>query len=240
MPSHDEDIDDIMSSILQRQHGGTPPATVHSGKPKKKPKLYVQDQTYAKQKSSVFDTPAEPIRAPRRKMKLKRSFKITLLIVFVVLAIGGAGFVFREQIQTAVDDLLAPSSPFSQELKDETGFPLYYPTDLPPGFKFDTSTIKQPETGVVIYAVTDESGKTVNFTLQSQPSGLNLDPLLAVLKDIREINTPLGTAKRGIAESENREIVNLLTGKTWILVNTPAETISNEEMDALLNSLRQG
>lgn len=239
---HDEDIDDIMSSILQRQRGSAP-SYQPQAQPRRKKKP--QQHPVPKPRPSILDEPAPAYTSvsktpprPRRKLKLKKSVKIGLSVAIVVLILGGLIFAFRKPLGSAIGNLLAPPSPFSQEVREKAGFPLFYPTKLPGSFKIESDSVKQPESGVVIYAITDDDGKRININLQKQPEGINLDPLYNVLEDIQELDTKFGKVKTGVS-TESVQITNILTGKTWIIVNAAKDTLTQDELIKLINNLRE-
>ncbi len=239
MPTHDydEDIDNIMASIQKRQQG--PSDSMQAIKPAPKVQPYQHDKEkphYSKPKSK---TPSLPIQQHlNRRHKFKKSFKITLVILFTLLGCGAASVAFKDKISASIENLMAPPSPFTQETLEKAGYTLYYPTRLPGSFKMEKNSISQTEGKVIIYAITDNDGKRLNITLQDKPAGLNLDPLYEVMSDITEIETDYGTIKIGKPNDEERELANIVTEKTWIIFSSPIGTLTPQQYTEIINSLK--
>ena len=168
--------------------------------------------------------------------KKRYVFVPLFLIVFAV-----SGIYLRQPLTSKVASLMAPPSPFSQQLVENIGFPLYYPTKMPAGFKFETKSIEAAE-GVVMYVISDDNNKIVSFSMQSQTEGMTTDSAINSLKankDSRKLNTPVGEGSVGTNEEEKLTIANVLTGKTWVLINMPEGTLSNADIDLIFSSLKQ-
>ena len=174
--------------------------------------------------------------------RTKSGFKMRYVVMpLMVIALGVAGFFFRQPITSAITSLMAPPSPFSQQLIENIGFPIYYPTKMPAGFKFEVKSIEAAE-GVVMYVISDDNNKIISFSLQSQTEGMTTDSAINSLKankDSRKLNTPVGEGAVGTNEEEKLTIANVLTGKTWVLINMPEGTLSNSDIDLVLSSLKQ-
>lgn len=240
----DDDLNDFMANLINGQSSG-------DNKPKNHGRVFIKHRQ--KNSNKQFDQPAPREQSsyrqsypetkpqkqpktpkPKRQFKLKKGVKKTLVTIpLVLLVIVGGYFLWRGPISS----FLQPDSPFSQEQKDTMRVPLYYPTKLPGSFKIDSSTITKPEDGVIVYALTDDSSKRINITLQRQTSTLNLDPLYAILTDTKEIDTNFGKVKIGTS-AENFEIANILTGQTWVIINSTKGTIDESDMKSLINSLK--
>lgn len=238
MPSHqDDDIDDIMSSILQGRPSNTP-LLPKQPKQKPQPKPIQPRRSILDTPSPAYSVPKKAPKSPRKPFKLKKSVKVSIIIVTAILALGAVGFVLRKPVGSFVSDLLAPPSPFSAEVTEKAGFPLYYPTKLPAGYKIETDSVRQPEEGVVIYAITTDDGKRFNINLQKKPAGLNLDPLYNALTEIKETDTKFGKVKTGTS-GEGMQITNILTDQSWIIINSSKDTLTQEDLVKLVNSLRE-
>lgn len=229
MPRQD-DVDDFMASIL----GGSPA-------PAPKPKASVFSRKHEEHKQQHTQAPhhAHAKRAyqttePKRTRSSKKVLRFFLMLLVVTAVTGGGYLLWRGPIS----GLLEPKSPFSTKIQENMGVPLYFPTKLPGSFKIETDSITQPEGGVVLYAITDDDGKRINITLQKQPGGISLDPLYAALQNARDIQTKFGSIKTGTT-SENVDVTNILTGKTWVLINTPKDTLKDEQLISLIDSLKE-
>lgn len=131
--------------------------------------------------------------------------------------------------------LLKPKSPFSQELVDKMKIPLYYPTKLSNGYKMEINSITQPENNIVLYAITNDSGKKINISIQKQPEDINLEPLYKNLSNSRDLKTKFSSAK--IGDSDNMTISNIMTGQSWLIITTEKNTLNDSEFTNLINSL---
>lgn len=229
--SDGDDVDDFMAGILS----GAAPARPLS-QPAKRPVRHAPERpaTPRPPRSPLKSTPAARIPATP-KPRMKRGLKV-FLIIFAIVIIAAPLFylAWRGPIQA----LLLPKSPFSAEQQEKMGIPLYYPTKLTGTFKFELNSITQPESDVILYAITDDTGKKINMTIQKQPEGISLDPLYAALQNIQDLDTQFGSAKTGTS-TEGIDITNILTGKSWIIINAQKDTITQDELIQLINSLKE-
>lgn len=215
---HHNDVDDIMASIMG---GKTTPVK----KSPKRPVFKPAQEVNSSHKQSVAHSNSEPRR------RRHRSLIVFVAIFIAVTAIVGLAWKFL------LSDVLQPKSPFSEEMTSKMEVPLYYPTKLPGTFKMELGSIVQPEDKAVVYAITDEVGKKVNVSLQRQPQDINLDPFYAVLSDIKEVDTKFGKVKVGKSE-ENIDIANVLTGQTWIIINSASGTLDDAALATIIDGLR--
>lgn len=230
--SRDDDVDDFMASLMTDE-----PAT-----PAKRPGLRrtFQKQPKAESESKPLQRPepkqsapkTQPRRNPARPKKGIWRPVLTLVVVAGIIASGI--FLWNGPVSS----LLEPRSPFSAEAQEKMGIPLYFPTKMPGTFKIETESITQPESGVVIYAVTDDDGKRINITLQKQPDGLSLDPLYAVLQDAQDVDTKFGSVKIGTS-SDNITVANVLTDETWVIINSADGSLTPDVLQTLVNSFKQ-
>jgi len=182
---------------------------------------------------------SEPLAMPLpERTKQSGGFKKRYIVMpILIIALGLGGFFLKQPIAS----LMAPPSPFSEQLIQNIGFPLYYPTKLPSGFKIELNSI-EASSGVAVYVISDDSGKIISLSLQEQLESLSLDSAVQSLKateNTRKLITPVGEAAIGINKEEARQFISVLTGKTWILINTPENTLSDADLDLILNSLKQ-
>ncbi len=226
---YDDDIDDIMASIMQ----GKPavPAAVKEGskKPAKRTSG-TQNAPRQKKQTHAYSPPA-----PKKKPRPRAFVKATLLVATLVLMVGAGFFLWIGPLSA----IFTPPSPFSPEVAEKVQAPLYYPAKLPGSYKIELGSITQPEPSVVVYAASDDSGNKLNFSLQKQPKGLNLNPLYEALSDIKEVETKFGTVKYGTLE-DNLDIVNVLADSTWIIVTSSRGQLDEQDVQLLINSLVTG
>ncbi len=253
MPQHrqDEDIDSILSSIMQGHHPSMPrpePA------PQKRPAHHSQ---VTKETAQLRDTPVQiskkplqpayaPVQdraplshtpqnksvEPSKPMKKHRLKKRALVIPATVLALATLGFFAQTYLSLS-------SSPFASELSASTKYPLLYPGKLPAGFAIDKTSVSQSSNGATIYAIKGKDNKIINISLQKQPSGLNLQPLYDTMTGVKKVDTPAGDTTIGVSK-DNMLTANTLSGDVWVIVRTQVDSISMSDFEALLKSFKQG
>lgn len=189
--------------------------------------------------SYVSPKQPEPLALPLpERTRQSSGFKKRYVVMpILIVALGLGGFFLKQPIAS----LMAPPSPFSEQLIQNIGFPLYYPTKLPAGFKIELNSIEASH-GVAVYVISDDSGKIINLSMQEQIESLSLDSAVQSLKatkNSRKMITPVGEAVIGINEEEGRQFISVLTGKTWILMSTPENTLNDTDLDLFLKSLKQ-
>ncbi len=234
---YDDDIDDIMASIMSGNSSleTQPP-------PQKRPKRHhmspkrpsARDESFVSPLSMKEDTPqSQQIEKPVRKHNTKKiGLYVATPVTLLVLVFGGMAL-----WNGPIAALLKPPSPFNEEVLGKmTETPLYYPTKLPGTYKIELNSITQPESSVVVYAITDDSGKKINVSLQAQPKNMTLEPLYKALTNLRNTDTKFGVIKTGTSE-DGIDITNILAGKTWIIITSAKGVLSSDEIQTIVNSL---
>lgn len=243
----DDDIDDFMASLIHKDAQSVP-ARPSRPSPLKRAQLHrrAASRPITTQKQPTSSLRAmSPVQlqkqAPTPKQKPAAASKPKKGLMKAVLAVLCLGAAIAGGIllwQGPVSSLLQPRSPFSNDILEQLGVPLYFPTKLPGTFKIETDSVTRPENDVVMFTITDDEGMRINITLQRQPEGINLDPLYAALTNMQDLQTKFGVVKTGTT-SEQIDMTNLLTGRTWIIINTPAGTLDTVQLTNLINSLRE-
>lgn len=235
--AYDDDIDDIMASIMQGNREPVAPP-----QPAKRPVAHLQTPSprrpVATHTPSVAPVTAHtPSRSPQvsSEKRKKKSFPIksVLSLATFVAVLAGGFFLWNGPISA----LFKPPSPFDPSIAEKMKAPLYYPTKLPGSYKIELGSINQPESSVVVYTASDDEGKKLNISLQEQPKGLKLEPLYKVLSNLKEVDTKFGTIKYGASE-DNVDIVNILTGETWVIITAQRGQLSDSDVQLLVNSLQ--
>lgn len=236
MGHENEDFDAILADIM---HGGQPPKPVQAHPQSRRvparnrPTSQPRPQTIGASGSIPF-SPSHttnlvkgPTGRRKRTWRLKPGFMYAGFTLVILLI---AGFLFYF-VATA------PKNPFTGEMAEEIDYPLLYPATLPEGFKLDKNSVSQTE-DVVIYAIKN-GDKTIHISLQPQPQNFNLKPVLDLMTDVRQIETPAGETYSGVTK-DNRLLSHTVTGSVWIITNMPKDTVDNQELDAMLQSFREG
>lgn len=249
---YDDDIDDIMASIMgeknepsQRQPIARKDVSFTKNKPIErtgiKSRQVKQPHTshLKKQPQPIRETKShnpvasEPVLSSSKKPGIK-IFTISAIILLLLVVLSG--FIY---LREPVLSLLKPKAPFSPELSEKSQATLYYPTKLPGSFKMETNSITQSDTGVVLYAITDDGGKKINVSIQKKPDSLNLEPLYSALSNVRDINTKLGTIKVGQSNegSAELEVSNITVDSSWIILSSAKGTVTDEELNTIISNL---
>jgi hypothetical protein len=157
------------------------------------------------------------------------------LLLFAIIGLIASGYYFRKPILS----IFEPPSPFVGKVSGAS-FTLYYPTKLPDGFKIELNSIGHPEgKESVVYSISDDSGRTINVSLQPKPDGLNLEKINNTFTDTREVTTNYG--KVIIGNSDLGIIMgNVTTDETWIIVSAALDAVTDKEFDTVLTSLKEG
>lgn len=250
---YDDDIDDIMASIMSDKNE---PARRRQPATHKEPSIArrrLNEQPGIKSRQASHPTSAN--NPPKRQVQSARETRsheqstertqlstrskakiLTLLTLILVIGTASLGFIY---LREPVLSLLKPKAPFSPEISEKSQTPLYYPTKLPGSFKMETNSITQSDTGVVIYAITDDSGKKINVSIQKKPDNLNLEPLYLALSNVRDVDTKLGTIKVGQSNegSSELEISNITVDSSWIILSSTKGTVTDEELITIINNL---
>jgi hypothetical protein len=234
-------MDSFMASLIRDESDDRPKPRLEKPLPQAAPQSQTQ-RSAGPLRTAKTDAPKQ--REPQKEMATAPSSdrssashgsgtkKIILSIVVLLLIASGTVL----GLQKLSPGLFGPRNPFTEEVKDRMGVPLYYPTKLPGSYKIETGSVTQPESDVVLYSITDDDGKRINMTLQKKPDGINLDPLYSALVDVEEFDTVFGKVKTGL--SDNVQITNILTDATWIIINSPKGTLDKTQLTSLVNSLR--
>lgn len=231
--SYDDDIDDIMASIMNGANS-SPSASPEQSAPKH---VHTPQRPVERHDAQSEPSPA-PVFKPAAKQPQQKSLpKINKKLIAAPLAgliiVAGAFFIWNGPLAA----VLKPQSPFSEEvLGAMTSTPLYYPTKLPGSYKLELNSITQPESSVVVYAITDDEGKKINVSLQAQPKNMTLEPLHKALTDLRKTETKFGTITTGTSE-DGIDISNILTGQTWVIITSQKGVLSSDELKLIVNSL---
>lgn len=230
----DDDVDDFIASLLSNDSSQSYPKRHSAPKATKHP---ARHHTHARPKPAPAPRATDKLQElPASKPSSRGRLVWAMLIIFVVTGVIAGSFLIAKD---PISRLLQPPTPFGKVLQSSTPkVALYYPTKLPGSFKIDIDTIKQPDSDVVVYAITDEDGKRINITLQKRPEDLDLEPLYTALTNIRELDTTFGTVRVG-ATPENAEMVNILAGDTWIVINFKRGTITDEQLVSIISSLKE-
>lgn len=235
-----DDVDDFMANILGSGASSsqkTPHNPAKTPRPKQRPER-AAPRPASKDDGNIFRSIDMEERKPTKKRRstprpsLNISKKLLFIPLVALLAIGGF-FLWKGPISS----LLQPSSPFSKEVQQSAGITLYFPSKPPTGFKIEIGTITQPEKGVVMFAMTTDDGKRIVMNQQQKPENISLDPLYAVLKDVKPVQTKYGEVKIGTSE-DGITVANVVIENTWIIINSSDGSLNTESLKTIVDGLK--
>jgi hypothetical protein len=182
--------------------------------------------------SEPIQTRDTPIYKEENKTRQKKSKKKWFLGVFFVLLIAAA---------VSLWILTHDNSNYHQLRKDlaqaqkEVSFPVLAPDKLHDGFTYKKGSVKT-SSGIVLYSLQDGKDKSVSVSQQAKPAISNFDDFYnRVLTNRTSVLSTQGKAVLGT--NGNQTIGSLITGKSWILLNTTSH-IDNHTLSELISSLQ--
>lgn len=167
---------------------------------------------------------------PRVKRRDNKKYLLTAGIVCLVLAGGGAAYWRLFANQTAVVD------PFTSRILSSMQFPLYYPTELPTGYRIDTKSVNVPQQGVVVFSMIGPKGEKLYMSEEARPSSFDLGGFYNKFQDRKEVGVSDGAIAVGQLDGGRTEVASRANNKTWILSNTRAN-IPLEQLTTMMKSL---
>lgn len=193
----------------------------------------MSDQGYSADISSEVyaDQSSEYVNNNNKKSKRKVLSLVAILISLILIPVISFT-ILKEPIMA----LLKPKSPFSTELASQMKIPLYYPTKLPGNYKMEVNSITQPESSVVLYAITDESNNKINISVQRQVENTDTESIYVDSSNTKTIDTKFGEVKFGKTEAD-LDIANVMTGQSWIIITAPTGTMNEKDLQLIINSM---
>lgn len=147
---------------------------------------------------------------------------VGILVVIVIAVITGLVLHGRSR------------DPLPADIKQEAGFRLYYPEQVPAGFHFDEAKYDS-SAKVVTYDYTNTDGNKIYFSLQPKPANFNFNDFnKKQLSGAHQIDTPSGTATIGILQQET--VSSVVTDKSWVLISA-GEKVSLDQLEQVSKSL---
>jgi hypothetical protein len=163
------------------------------------------------------------------KKKNHRKKKLVIAIIGLLVLASGATFLFRAY-------QLRPQDPFTTKIQSSVHYPLYYPTQLPTGFRMGQNSVVKPQANVVLVTIDGPRNEKLYISEEAIPSGFSFNGFYLTFADLKKINTPDGLLAIGRINARETEIGSLATAKTWILSNTNSP-VSNQQLTAMMQSL---
>jgi hypothetical protein len=127
-------------------------------------------------------------------------------------------------------------NPFSKSVTASVQFPLYYPTQVPAGYRVDTKSVTQPQQGVVVFNLIGPRGHKIYLSEEARPVTFDLGGFYNKFQDLKETPVTDGDVAVGRVSHGLTEIASRANNKTWILSNTTAN-IPLDQLTIMLKSL---
>jgi hypothetical protein len=160
----------------------------------------------------------------------KRTRKKPLLIALFALMGGFMVGMYIASNTSVVPKAIQGSVPFS----------IYYPANLPAGYKLDAESFRLAEPGVVLFTVTYGEGRDIVFSQQKRPSSSEMDKFIDSYIPLNTpLDLPLGEARIGAygTAPNIRTAVSLpIHGGPWIIATAPSD-INRDDLIKILESL---
>jgi len=131
----------------------------------------------------------------------------------------------------------SPASPFTAKTLAANNFSLYYPTRLPSGYSIDDASVSAPESGVVVYTIKSKTGKKIYISEQARPAAFDFGGYYKKFHGLTEHIMTSGTIATGYIDDGQTAVGSLVIGKTWVFVNTPANTVPLSSLADVLGGL---
>jgi hypothetical protein len=132
----------------------------------------------------------------------------------------------------------AAADPFTAKDMSSVQFPLYYPTQLPSGFRTDTKSVSHPEQGVVVFYLIGPNNSKLYISEEVRDSTFNLGGFYNSFEGLKEIGVSDGAIAVGHLYGGTTEVASRANNKTWVLANTTAH-IPLSQLQTMLKSLTQ-
>jgi hypothetical protein len=182
---------------------------------------------------SMPDTARNDSNVPHERKNRRRVKKRYILITTLsCLLLTGGGVVYWRLFvwQPAV------VNPFTPHVSSSMQFPLYYPTQLPTGYRIDTKSVNVPQQGVVVFNMIGPKSEKVYMSEEARPSTFDLGGFYQKFQDLKEIGVTDGAIAVGRVDGGQTEIASRANNKTWILSNTTAK-IPFDQLTNMMKSL---
>ncbi len=149
-----------------------------------------------------------------------------LLAAFLLVA---AAIIFFVQLGNNKD------FPFNKNTVSGIGFPIYYPNDLPPGYKLDQKTVAV-KNGILFFTLKNVD-RAVNISEQAEP---NQPPDLANLQksntSLKDVPTGAGQAILGI-DPETENPIAVIVSNTTLVSITGTKSVPTDVITKLIQNM---
>ncbi|HEV2412975.1 MAG TPA: hypothetical protein VGS28_04215 [Candidatus Saccharimonadales bacterium] len=171
------------------------------------------------------------------RVQLSRSLALRILTGFICLFV--VGVIGVSLWLTFLDRTSANANPFTAQVLASVQFPLYYPTNLPTGFRMDPTSVSKPRADVVIFNLDGPGSQKIYFSEEPKPGKYNIGDFFNSLTGLKEYGVNGGTVAIGRNAQSDAEIANYVNSQVWVLANTNAP-IPTDQMTTMMETLILG
>jgi hypothetical protein len=175
----------------------------------------------------IETTENSPDARPERARKFRKTRVIAAITLGAAMLLG-IGIPWYQHTHPAAFD------PFDAKTIAAMKFPIYYPTNVPQGYRVDGKSVSLPQAGVVSYRLVGPDKQMIYVTQEARPNKFDLGGFYKKFSGLHEIAFEDGAIATGELDSGRTEISSRNTNKTWILVTTQADV----PLDQLTNMLK--
>lgn len=152
-----------------------------------------------------------------RHKKNKKMLLVAFLTLVIAVAAGGLAawrlFIWQPAI----------INPFSAKVMASVQFPLYYPTQLPAGYRISSKSVTEPQSGVVVFDAVGPNNTKIYISEESRPSSFDFGGYYKAFTDLHQLSGSYGSIATGRINSGKVAVGSLTNNKVWILSNTTAQ-----------------
>jgi len=182
---------------------------------------------------STITEPAAPKhpRKHKRRPSVSKKLLITLALLLIVASGAGVGYYKFHKDQTSGNQAYFPPSIISQ-----VSIPLYYPINLPSGYKVNND-YKVLQQNVVYYSIKDAAANRYAVTIQPLPTSFDFNQFKGKFLKPDEFSTTIGSALVGTAGANL--IASIRTDdNSWVIINA-SNTNTQTQLETIVRSLHK-
>jgi hypothetical protein len=176
---------------------------------------------------------AIPKHQPKRNSR-RQSSKTLITVIVLLLIVAGAGAAgyykfYKKQTPTA-------SAYFPSSIASQVSIALYYPINLPAGYKVNND-YKILQQNVVYYSIKDPAANRYAVTIQPLPANFDFNQFKGKFLKPDEFSTSIGSALVGTAGANL--IASIRTNDNdWIIINA-TNTTTQSQLETIVRSLHK-
>ncbi len=150
------------------------------------------------------------------------------LAILVLLVVAGGSLLIS---------LRPTPSPIPRSIREQAGYPLYYPTELVGDYRIDRGSMSL-SSQIVSFVAKDTSGHTMNFTLQPRPRDFDYASFYnKSLLHSFVFAAPEGQA--AIGKGDQLMIGSLLSDTTLVLISGDSSQLTSGELQTVITHLKK-